>query len=126
MFSFTASKEYVPTTPTSKTDAPICVVEGTAQELLLFGLELACHDSIMIAATTATLKSLLTIVEENFSPGRLFSHKKNFCPNFLHFLESSLLAKISRDFSKGLVTLPGNQTKGTTTIRKLIARRSLA
>ena len=65
IFSFTASKEYVPTTPTSKTDAPICVVEGTAQELLLFGFELACHDSIMIAATAAALRSLLTIFGEN-------------------------------------------------------------
>ena len=89
MFSFTASKEYVPTTPTSKTDAPICVVEGTAQELLLFVLEPACHDSIMITATIAVLRSLLTIVEQNFSRAAILSQKK-FFPNFLHFLESSL------------------------------------
>ena len=90
MFSFTASKEYVPTTPTSKTDAPICVVEGTAQGLSLFVLELACHDSIITAATITVLKNLLTIIEENFPLEFLFSHKKNFYPNFLHFLESSL------------------------------------
>ena len=87
IFSFTASKEYVPTTPTSKTDAPICVVEGTAQESLLFVLEPACHDNMMNTASVAVLKSLFIIIKQGLTRGPLFSHKKNLFPNSLHFLQ---------------------------------------
>ena len=87
IFSFTASKEYVPTTPTSKTDAPICVVEGTAQESLLFVLEPACHDNMMKTESVAVLKSLFNIIKQGLPKGAVFSHKKNLFPNSLHSLE---------------------------------------
>ena len=64
IFSFTASKEYVPTTPTSKTEAPICVVEGVAQELLLSLVrDPTCHDAIVRITTIAVFTKKFSIVK---------------------------------------------------------------